>query len=398
MTTTTTTKKWCEGVMQQQEEETKSVDNIILNFFLKKKYKNIYTLVDKLQYIDGNLQLDDDDNNIKVSLFWLAVLMNDVSLMSLLLKRGNCNVNTLGTYKSRNFFKATPLYVACALGYKFMDAIVILLKNKADVNITDKYGYTPLIKTICSTKPLEAITIANYLLLYNADINHTDIDGNTVLHYSIAYSNGLYNLYARYLIRRGADPINIKSKTFSNLNAGMLYIIPLAQHFNDDDDDVDDDFKIMCLMSFIDKILVKSKYSTLKDVETMYRICGAAFNSSSSSSSDKFNVMKKYFWKKALEYRKDEEKEEEEEEGGRYYKHFSNIIGKDKYEFRTIQDVELINSKIDNLIQSIFISLRILGPTHGLTRNLLEQLLEEEDSSSSNLRILLWKFIKNLPE
>ena len=384
MSTTTTTEKWCEGVMQQQQqqEETISIGNIILNFFLDKKFKEIYILVDKLQYIDGNLQLDNDDN-INVSLFWLAVLMNDVSLMSLLLKRGNCNVNALGTYKSRNFFKVTPLYVACASGYKYMNAIVILLKNKADVNITDIYGYTPFIKAIIGsgTKPTEAITIAKYLLLYNADINYTDIYGNTVLHYSITCSNNLYNLCARYLIRQGADPINIKSQTFSNLNAGMLYIIHLAQH-----DNIDDDLKFMYLMSFIDKSLVNSKYSTNKEIETMYRICGAAFNP--SSSSDKFNEKKKCFWKKALECLKDDD-DDEREGGGIYYKNFSNIVGIDKHEFRTIQDLEMINSKIDSLIQSIFISLRILGPRYWLTKNLLKQLLEilsEEDSSDITLQ------------
>ena len=205
--------------MSTLERKPNNVDNkIIMECFLNKNFKEIFNTVNKLPYINGDLQLetdDNDNNNIKASLFWLAVLMNDTLLMSTLLDRGNCNVNALGTYNSRDFFKATPLYVACALGYDYMDAIALLLDYSADVNIADEDGYTPLIiNTFSLSNSLNAITITNYLLLHGADINFKDIDGNTALHYALAY--GRSSEHARYLIRRGADPLHIKNKA-SNL-------------------------------------------------------------------------------------------------------------------------------------------------------------------------------------
>ena len=201
-----------------------NVDKIIMEYFLNKNFKEIFNTVNKLPYVET-----DDDDNIKASLFWLAVLINDTLLMSTLLDRGNCNVNALGTYNSRDFSKATPLYVACALGYDYMDAIALLLDYNADVNIADEDGYTPLINTFSLSKSLNAITITNYLLLHGADINFKDIDGNTALHYAIAYgrSSKNYSEHARYLIRRGADPLHIKNKA-SNLNVAMYFAITVA--------------------------------------------------------------------------------------------------------------------------------------------------------------------------
>ena len=374
------------------------IGNFIMERFLSKKFNDIVDIVNSLPHINGDLQLKKDDN-VKVTLFWLVVLMNDTSLTSILLDRGNCDVNTLGTYKSRKFFQATPLYVACALGRKYIKIITILLEEcKADVNITDRDGYTPLMKTtICSLlNPQDAIEITNILIFYGANVNYAveKSGGNTALHYALEYGNNNNNYeHAKYLISRGADPFNIKNS--ANANAVILFAIYLAkkhdEYLDDDDDECAEEFeaKKVILQGFVNE-LVKSRYFEDGDdhVETLFRLFGAAFYP--------FIVRyKKYFWLNAIDYR--ERRRKKVLNTSVADKRFSDIVGTDKCEFQTFDDLKLIESKIDCLIQSIFISQRILGPKHGLTIELLRELCLEYEEDKRRLLSQYIKEIDNSP-
>ena len=113
----------------------------------KYNYNQIYKLAFRLSHMKGDLELKTDDDNIKASLFWIAVFINDISLVKLLLDRGgddNDFINKRGTFKEKNLINVTPLYVACSNSDNF-DIIMTLLNNGANVNITSSNeGSTPL--------------------------------------------------------------------------------------------------------------------------------------------------------------------------------------------------------------------------------------------------------------
>ena len=194
------------------------------------------------------------------------------SILNELLQRGNCNVNALGTYKDGNFFEATPLYVACALGCD-LSIIELLLDNNADPNIPDQDGYTPLMATTRYSKQnrqqrTRAINIANYLLWRGAYINAVDkLDENTVLHLAIDSGD---NLYTRFLIQHGADPFNIKNRY--NLNALTLFAKTVAGK------KIDDGYrlKVNHLKGFINE-LRQSKHFDEKHIQTVYKLFGVAY-------------------------------------------------------------------------------------------------------------------------
>ena len=367
-----------QDIIHKKPHDKIAIGNFILEQFLNKNFNDIVNIVNSLPHINGDLRLIKDDN-INVTLFWLAVLMNDASLVSILSDRGDCNVDILGTYKSRKFFRATPLSVACAFGREYMNVITTLLeKCKADVNITDNDGYTPLIRmTTTLLNPREAIDISNILIFYGANINYAIPDsGNTALHCALEQGNNNntnnHYEYAKYLITRGADPINIKNAT--NVNALIKFAIYVAkQHdeYLDDDDGKEEEFeaKKVNLTTFI-KALKKNCYfkEDEDDIETLFRLFGAAY-------SPFIIKYKKFFWLNAI----NPHQRKKQKPLNYLYNDddFLNIVGEDKCEFQTIEDLNLIESIIDCLIQSIFIFQRILGPKHDLTIELLQDLCLE---------------------
>ena len=136
--------------------------------------------------------------------------------------------------------------------------------------------------------------------------------------------------------------------------------------------------------------LVKSRYFEDGDdhVETLFRLFGAAFYP--------FIVRyTKYFWLNAIDYR--ERRRKKVLNTSVADKRFSDIVGTDKCEFQTFDDLKLIESKIDCLIQSIFISQRILGPKHGLTIELLRELCLEYEEDKRRLLSQYIKEIDNSP-
>ena len=135
--------------------------------------------------------------------------------------------------------------------------------------------------------------------------------------------------------------------------------------------------------------LIKSKYSKPEDIEMIYRLFGAAFHPPNKVTC------KKIFWTSAIKYqdrkipflnRKKITFNEDE--------NFLDIVGRDKYEFKTLEDINLIRSEIDGLIQSIFICQRFLGPKHKMTIRLLNILYSTYKYNQDDKCDLLAKYIK----
>jgi ankyrin repeat protein len=132
-----------------------------------------------------------------------------------------------------------PLHVAAAKGSLVMTKI--LVKNGADLEVTDAQGHTPLLKALIARNTIVAeylfksgakldpdtalhVTarlgsadrdVIGFLLRQGATLDNTDEDGNTPLHSAILNDQ---RVVAKYLINRGAS-LDIRNR------AGMT---PLA--------------------------------------------------------------------------------------------------------------------------------------------------------------------------
>ena len=81
----------------------------------------------------------------------------------------------------RNYKGKTALHCAAKAG--FVRGIEVLLKNRADVNATDKNGETPLFDAIRSTikKVEKKVEVTSLLLSNGALVNHENHKGETPL-------------------------------------------------------------------------------------------------------------------------------------------------------------------------------------------------------------------------
>jgi len=81
----------------------------------------------------------------------------------------------------RNYKGRTALHCATKVG--FVRVIEVLLKNRADVNATDKNGETPLFDAIRSTikKVEKKVEVTSLLLSNGALVNHENHKGETPL-------------------------------------------------------------------------------------------------------------------------------------------------------------------------------------------------------------------------
>ena len=359
------------------------ISNYLLECFLNGKIDKVIDIVENLENaadddnINGDLQLEKKDDDIKASLFWLAILFfdkidNPSSFILKLIQRGNCDVNSLGTYKSRQLYNATPLHVACSS--KYVEAIDILLEYNADVNIPDQYGLTPLmITSLRNNSSDDCIDIAKRL------INATDIllnlqhntSGDTALHYAITLRR--YK-YAEYLVSRGANPF---IKNNDKMNALMDFAITLAT-----DNDEDHLHRVDIWTSFINEI--KKIYINIDyDLIIFYDLLGASYTPN--------NVMiQKCIWHSSILLSNNFEKNIEEEEED---KKFLDVVGHDKYEFKTDEDLWNIKCEADCLIQCVFICQRILRPNHILTRKPLKMLLRRYIHGDISKSIKLLRYI-----
>ena len=181
---------------------------------------------------------------------------------------------------------------------------------------------------------------------------HHNTSGDTALHYAIELRR--YR-YAGYLVNHGANPF---IKNNDKMNSLMDFAITLAT-----DNDKDHLHRIDILTSFINEI--KNIYINIDyDLIIFYNLLAASYTPN--------NVMiQKSIWHASILLSNNFEKNIEEEED----KKFLDIVGHNKYKFKTEEDLWNIKCEADCLIQCVFICQRILRPNHILTRKPLKILL-----------------------
>ena len=334
----------------KKDKSDKDIAKFIIKCFLTKNFDSILTVVKGLPEINGDLPLETDD--LKASFLWTAVLFNDLYVTRELLYRGNCNVNTLGSCKSQDFNNVTPLYVACSLGEDYY-WIFRTLVSKSDTTRDSLMTVVARCNTECN-----CIEMWNWLLFYGANVDDTDTGGNTALHWAI-----LKNKYKciEYLLYCRADPY---IKNDDQENALILFVTKLAQRYDDDDDDDGDDDDIeskMKLLNFF--ILALEKYNYYFNYNVIYELFGALNNNLHR---------KKDIWRKSLEKGTEKTIIEPDEK-------LLSVIGDDKREFKTHEDLDDINSDIDYAIQDVFICQRVLSHGHPLNILSLKKLLNYDN-------------------
>ncbi|TKZ36171.1 ankyrin repeat domain-containing protein [Brachyspira catarrhinii] len=117
----------------------------------------------------ANINYADEDG---FTPFNIAIETGDMDLVKLLVTNG-ANVNSLMPYGGVNL-------IGWAISENNMDLLQILIENGANINNTDgdSWAGTPLM----TASRLGLDNVVRILLSRNADINATDINGNTALH------------------------------------------------------------------------------------------------------------------------------------------------------------------------------------------------------------------------
>lgn len=132
-----------------------------------------------------------------------AIYNNKLEVLKILVESG-AEVITTG-----NTPVDSPIEIA--IEERRTKALEIMLERKADLNITDKNGKTPLLKAVSTFGPDEKII--KMLVENGANINCRDTDGNTPLLIAANYGNvGI----VEFLINLGAD-INAKNYKGDNV-------------------------------------------------------------------------------------------------------------------------------------------------------------------------------------
>ena len=352
----------------KRNKNDKFIAEYLLQYFLNHETNSLMDVVNNLPYISGDLQLENDD--IKASFLWMAVFSNNVLLTKKLLYNGNCNINTIGTYKTENFINVTPIFIACSLGNDYIEMFHTLLTNCTKTNTIDQNGYTPLMKTVFYNNEFNSIEICNWLLFHNADINMKDNKGNTVLHWAIFKNK--YKYFA-YLLHRQADPF-IKNKNKDN--SIISFIINLVQYRDDGNDDDHNDIELkISLLDFLIKELEKNNHICHN---VIYELFGAILFPTNIYTQ-------KMIWSKSLE--KSMEKVTIED------KKLLNVIGYNKYEFKTREDLNRVVSELDCMIQSTFICQRILSKGHPLIMKNLKRIIyyyENNENFTDFMNMLMY--------
>ena len=194
------------SIYRESGNDENFIKNYILECFLNHQYDNIIDIVEKLENdIYGDLLIENKDKKFRASVFWMTIFFfhKKPSLIDILIKRGKCDINTLGTYEDRMFYGATPLFVACCLD-STEDCIRKLIDYNANVNIPDEFDTTPLMRVCCSCTGNYKFII-DKLISNNVDINFQNKgNGDTALHCAIEshrYDVALYLMNAA-----AADP------------------------------------------------------------------------------------------------------------------------------------------------------------------------------------------------
>jgi ankyrin repeat protein len=133
------------------------------------KYKNQYALQELLtNNADANYR-----NNENMNSLHLAVLKKDITMVRMLVKYiKNIDARTNGG--------STALHYAC--NFQLVDIVKILLEKGAKQDIIElEYDFYPIFYAVVQNNVL----ITKILVEHNANPNHQDYVGNTIIHYAI---------------------------------------------------------------------------------------------------------------------------------------------------------------------------------------------------------------------
>lgn len=145
--------------------------------------------------------------------YWAAANQDTEILNNLLEKNKSSNlinkVDKLGR---------TPLHVASAKNN--IEAVKLLLKNNADMNIKDKDGRTPLFYALTS----KSYQVASFLLEKNRDISLADKQGSTIESLILASGINMYELSFNFL------PENIQNQIIVSLKDAPQVVYKLKNY------------------------------------------------------------------------------------------------------------------------------------------------------------------------
>lgn len=249
----------------------------------KQSIEIILSLNEKLKIIDINLK---DKEKEWTPLYYLIDSSDgsETEILQILIKSGAI-INISDKYG------ITPLHLVSFKGQD--EYLSILLNNKSEINIYDKYKRIPLNYAI-----MEGQLNSAYLLLdAGSNINTKDIDGNTLLHYAVS-SKGNSLLFSIMLIDR-----NININEINNDGDTSLMLIAkknpkenvrLIKKLLDSGAKYKNiiNYKCQSFLSLMGESAIKDKYYEESDNNIEYKNINI-----NKENKDALNKMKKYIEK-----------------------------------------------------------------------------------------------------
>lgn len=141
-----------------------------------------------------------------------AIEQENVEIISSLLDHG-------ADIKFRTIDSSRPLHLAVDINN--IDIVTMLLQHNADPNVCNIRSWTPLFYA-------KSPKMAELLLQYNAKIDHRDLEGNSILHYSAQYkSPKMLRFLSKYIDlndknKKGEIPLHLASRANNIENAQVL--------------------------------------------------------------------------------------------------------------------------------------------------------------------------------
>ena len=130
-----------------------------------------------------------------------AIMSSDLSAVKKVVEELKANVNEPVTEKAAG--KQYALHVANMLiGPNKLEIIKYLLDQGADVNVENRFGYTPIFNVASSKDSLDRMKIYNLMIEKVKDIDHVGDGGYSLIGYAAYYNNPKM---VQDLITRGAD-------------------------------------------------------------------------------------------------------------------------------------------------------------------------------------------------
>ena len=199
-----TIKKWRSIFDLPKKEMRKELKNINLSLVTSENQNILHIAckdakkqsIEILLSINDNLKENKLDINLKDNIKnWTPIYYlldssdgSETEILQILIKSG-AKINISDKYG------ITPLHL---VSFKGQDEYMsILLQNNVDINVYDKFNRIPLNYAIMEGQ----LNSAYYLLESGSNINTKDIDGNTLLHYAVS-SKGNSLLFSIMLIDR----------------------------------------------------------------------------------------------------------------------------------------------------------------------------------------------------